>query len=254
MEAPHRDDPSLSEEERLAPLLGKVEACVQKLLEDHKDVTSEHGHWKKVKEKRGITVHLSHEEGNPIKAGKARGLIPGSPKLLLRILQSLDYYPQIDPLYTGGRVVDQFSDRQHEIIYASYSSGFNLVVSPRDFLYLEGRRDFEGDTKVIACISIERDDVPHVKGHVRGHIFESGWVIAPCQPTEAEIKAAGLTGVESDSWCDCLFLAQVDIKGWIPTWLVNRLSGELGDALHRLRKFIKEKGHTVVFEDDGHHS
>jgi hypothetical protein len=24
MEAPHRDDPSLSEEERLAPLLGKV--------------------------------------------------------------------------------------------------------------------------------------------------------------------------------------------------------------------------------------
>jgi hypothetical protein len=36
---------------------------------------------------------------------------------------------------------------------------------------------------------------------------------------------------------------------------VNRLSGELGDALHRLRKFIKEKGHTVVFdEDDGQHS
>ena len=24
-----------------------------------------------------------------------------------------------------------------------------------------GRRDFEGDTKVIACISVERDDVPH---------------------------------------------------------------------------------------------
>jgi hypothetical protein len=99
-----------------------VEACVQKLLEDHKDVASEHGHWKKVKEKRGITVHLRHEEvphlpatfflpfllylfiylfiffleaqGNPIKAGKARGLIPGSPKLLLRILQSLDYYPR----------------------------------------------------------------------------------------------------------------------------------------------------------------
>jgi hypothetical protein len=39
-----------------------VEACVQKLLQDHKDVASEHGHWKKVKEKRGITVHLSHEE------------------------------------------------------------------------------------------------------------------------------------------------------------------------------------------------
>jgi hypothetical protein len=36
---------------------------------------------------------------------------------------------------------------------------------------------------------------------------------------QAEIKAAGLADVESDSWCDCLFLAQVDIKGWIPTWL-----------------------------------
>ena len=85
---------------------------------------------------------------------------------------------------------------------------------------------------------------------MRGHIFESGWVIAPCQPTavrllapsrgdrgaeqkwgfargtlsdacaaQAELKAAGLADVESDSWCDCLFLAQVDIKGWIPTWL-----------------------------------
>jgi hypothetical protein len=46
---------------------------------------------------------------------------------------------EIDPLYTGGRVVSKFSDGKHEIIYASYSSGFNLVVSPRDFLYLEGR-------------------------------------------------------------------------------------------------------------------
>jgi hypothetical protein len=45
---------------------------------------------------------------------------------------------EIDPLYTGGRVVDQFADGKHEIIYAAYSSGFNLVVSPRDFLYLEG--------------------------------------------------------------------------------------------------------------------
>lgn len=45
---------------------------------------------------------------------------------------------EIDPLYSGGRVVEVFSDRQHEIIYASYSSGFNLIVSPRDFLYLEG--------------------------------------------------------------------------------------------------------------------
>ena len=45
---------------------------------------------------------------------------------------------EIDPLYTGGRVVDKFADGKHEIIYAAYSSGFNLVVSPRDFLYLEG--------------------------------------------------------------------------------------------------------------------
>jgi hypothetical protein len=45
---------------------------------------------------------------------------------------------EIDPLYTGGRVVEKFADGKHEIIYAAYSSGFNLVVSPRDFLYLEG--------------------------------------------------------------------------------------------------------------------
>jgi hypothetical protein len=40
----------------------QVESCIQKLLDEHTDVSFEKGRWKKVKEKRAITVHLSHEE------------------------------------------------------------------------------------------------------------------------------------------------------------------------------------------------
>jgi len=232
---------SQEDQSRMSGFYTRVDECNALLMEEW--AGTDEG-WKLVKSKRGVLVHLKHLEASPIKAGKARGLVPGSPALLLRILQSIDYYHEIDPMYAGGRVVEMIDER-HEVIYAAYSTGVQLIVSPRDFIYLEGRRQMDDGTNMIACFSIERDDVPPVKGHVRGHIFESGWVISPVQPSPEDIKQAGLGKVSTNEWCEAMFLARVDVKGWIPTWLVNRLSAEMGEALHRLRKFIQEKGHTI---------
>ncbi len=69
----------------------EAEWVIARLQEEFEDKL--HDLWKKVKEKRGVPVLLKHEEDNPIKAGKALGLMPGHPELLLKILQSLDYYP-----------------------------------------------------------------------------------------------------------------------------------------------------------------
>jgi len=221
----------------LHQVTNRCEEIVALLLEHTKDDES----WTLVKHKKGVMVHIQHEEENPVKSARAKGIVPCSVPIVLRLLQSIDYYPEIDPLYQDGRVVEKLDER-HELLYSSYSSGFDFLISPRDFFYVEGRRKFEDRTRVVACWSIERDDVPPVPGKVRAHIFYSGWVIRPCTPSEEEIEEAELTNVEAEDWCEATFVAQVDIKGWIPTWVVNKLSGTLANSIHQLRRFIAKKG------------
>ena len=51
----------------------------------------------------------------------------------------------------------------------------NLFIIQHFYLHnLSGRRHMEDGTKVVACYSIERDDVPPIKGYVRAHIYHSG--------------------------------------------------------------------------------
>jgi hypothetical protein len=238
--------------ELLQHIKDKTEKTIAKIIQFHEEGEGKAGEefgWRQAKVKKGVYVHVKHEEGDPLTSAKARGIVPGTADLMLRLLQSLDYYPQIDPLYKDGYVYKKFPDGQHEIIYAPYSSGFDLIVSPRDFCYAEGRRDTPEGGKRIAAFSIDHEAIPPVKGHVRAWIYYSGWIINPCQPTEEQLIEAGLQDVKSEYWCETIFVAQVDIKGWIPLWLVNHMCVELGDAIHRLRKFLKDKSHLLVEEE-----
>ena len=160
-------------------------------------------------------------------------------------------------------------DDDHDILYSAYSCGF-FLLSNRDFLYFEGnalflslsshkqhsgRRHHKDGSKVVACFSIERDDVPPVKGYVRAHICHSGWVVKPFE------------GDDGQEWCQATFCAQVDPKGectltvtlcanthhryslqlgWIPHKLVNFFSGELAKTIYNIQEYLEKEKSGII--------
>jgi len=212
----------------------KIEATTAAVL---REAYNDEG-WDLIKDHKGLKIQLRSEENNPIKSAKARSVIPFSPTELFDVLQGLDTYGEVDKLYVGGRVVEHI-DETHEILYAIYSAGI-ILISNRDFLYLESRRHDEDGTKLIICFSVERDDVPEVEGNVRAHIFYSGWILKPYKPTPQERKKFKY-GSESETWCDCLFIGQIDVRGWVPAWIVNQMSKECGSILTNLRKYFQKR-------------
>ncbi|KAL6044384.1 hypothetical protein QOT17_004272 [Balamuthia mandrillaris] len=234
--------------------LAELERTIAK-MQEHLSMGEEG--WRRVRSDQGVVVSINSYDKEAVKSVKASGLFPSSPAVLLRTMSALDYYPKIDPLYAGGRVVAQYADH-HEILYSIYAMG--MLFSPRDFVFLEGRRAYPDGSRILVTRSIEREDVPPVSGHIRGHIHHSGWFVEPCTkkpPTKEEIKEAKLTSLLSEeeeagaaeidgtNWCRATFLAQVDVKGWIPAFVVNAVSGKVGDGLLRLRGFLKDNAKEI---------
>eukprot|EP01087_Luapelamoeba_hula_P021552 TRINITY_DN7565_c0_g1_i2.p1 TRINITY_DN7565_c0_g1~~TRINITY_DN7565_c0_g1_i2.p1 ORF type:complete len:269 (-),score=67.01 TRINITY_DN7565_c0_g1_i2:105-875(-) len=212
------------------PYLERLERAHSSLLlaadESDQHLNQGKGSWKRVLDKKGVTVDVKYEEGVPIASARAKSIIKAPVADVYKFTQSIEFLNDIDPLYMHGRVVETL-DENHDILYSAYSCGV-FILANRDFIYYEGRKHNEDGSKIVTCFSIERDDVPPVKGFVRGHIHYSGWVLRPIND-----------GKETQA----TFSAQADPKGWIPHKLVNFFSGEIAKTMWNIQSFL-EKGHA----------
>jgi len=192
--------------------------------------------WEIVSEQKGIKIFLKNVEENPIKSAKAHGIIKQSPQAIITVIEDLITYKEVDKMFQEGKVVEHFNEL-NEIIYSLYSSGYMLVAN-RDFCYFENRKKDPDGTITISCFSVEHPDCPEVDSVVRGHIFFSGWLLRPIKPTgtpEKVLKHA------NETWTETVFLAQVDPKGWLPIYLINQASQEVGSSIQNIRDFFKNK-------------
>jgi len=232
MEEPKEQKKVLTKQEQLALFEDRVKETINVLRVESKKVDG----WDLSSDQNNIKIYIKNSEENPIKSAKAIGIVKQSPKAIFDLLQDLIAYKEVDKMYQKGRAVETF-DEQNEIMYAHYSSGI-MLVSDRDFCYYEGRIHEEDGTILIACFSVDREDTPEIDGIVRGHIFFSGWLLRPIQPrcVKAKIPIYG-----TDKWTEATFLAQVGPKGWIPTWIVNQASQEVGSSIANIQTFFKNK-------------
>jgi len=185
----------------------------------------------------GVRLSTKVKDDCPIKSGKASGLTKGLPTDILALLSGVEYYSQVDPLFVSGKTLQDI-DADHEILYAHYRTGVPLV-SDRDFVYLEGRIHEENGRKVVAGLSVEHPAGGLVSGRVRAHVYHTGWSIVPVDaPTKEEKLAAGYSESEEGPWCYITFIACVDLKGWIPAWVINQMCGEISKSILSVRKFM----------------
>lgn len=185
--------------------------------------------WKTEKAKDGVVV-----ESRVIP-------LPAGGKKIYRLTGSLDAkadevfnlvikHPE-DAHKWGGDITASFVIRQidenTDIVYNSTSEAGGGMVSSRDFVNLR-RWEKRGDVFVSCNVSVECDEMPPKKEHVRAANGPGGWAIR-----EAEGNPSGT---------EYVWLFDVDLKGWLPQSVIDAaMSFMLFQTGQGLKAYIQEK-------------
>lgn len=104
-----------------------------------------------------------------------------------------------------------------------------LVVGPRDFvIMLHANREPDGTIWALVCESERNDLVPETKGIIRGALPLGGWKLTPNN------------GDPNSTLCS--YIAEIDLKGSIPGFVMNMAIKDQGNQLLKLRKAVIDKG------------
>jgi len=193
----------------------KVKETKEFLNVSSSEVVGENG-WDSIKEVDGVTVSKKIE--GEIHTIRGQTLIAASVDNILTVCKGLDYWPELDPLFKEGHVVQKLDER-HDIICTVYSTNVPLVYD-REFLFIECRpsRDKDG-TQYLITFSIDANKLglavpePLYPGVVRGWVTRGGMKIEP------------LPG-EQQPLCKVTWIIATDPRGWIPQWVINLVSGD----------------------------
>jgi len=186
--------------------------------------------WKPVKVKHGVQLNSKSTEESAIHRFNGRCIVECSDiDWLFKAVAGIVYMKELDPSTVTCTILHSF-DEDHDIIYIRYTAGVPLV-SDRDFVYLENRKQLDDGTKLLVGYSVEDPDDKHTSDCVRGVVHVSGYAMRPGkEPGTIEV----------------LYQLQIDPKGWLPIWLVNMLfldnSIQVFDNMRNLIKKHKKEG------------
>merc|ERR1712157_568248 len=103
------------------------------------------------------------------------------------------------------------------------------MISARDFVDLLRIYKHKSDSIQIASTSIERNDMPKNKGFVRGTVVLSGVLFEKMGAVDIQkhklpklmCKSADDENESVCDWTRIRYIVQTDIKGWIPSSVIN---------------------------------
>jgi hypothetical protein len=166
--------------------------------------------------------------GTGLRKYRATGPLPGAPRDAARLLWDADERMRWDATYAAieqlGAVASDgdaggvgAGGREDEIVLQRLCVRSVLVVSQRDFVCCHMRTDRarDGVIRAVSYAASEEDGLTPVDpAYVRGEVLEgSGWSVRP---------VAGPAGEQHAEMCYTVFL---DLRGWIPHWVVNAAIG-----------------------------
>lgn len=130
-----------------------------------------------------------------------------------------------DTLYIGGRVLSQ---GPHCIVaHAKFRTPPG--ISNRDFCFYNYFSMPDEHTAVSVAWSIQDPACPSSDDFVRGEILVSGYI------------ARDLPNGEG---CELTYVVQVDLKGWLPAWVLNLVAADQADNVTRIADFFKRQAKT----------
>jgi len=197
-----------------------VETCVRQALE--LEVEKD---WQFVKEQNGVRVSSSSKPGSggaQIMRGDAD--LECSMDEFLALMKSIERRKEWDVLVELCRMMEQIDDRSF-FIYLLFKTQW--PVYPRDLVVFGSSKDLEDGRVIVIGISSKHEKCPEVSGVVRAQLVLS-----------ANILKAKTT--RSEPGCSVVYLAEINLNGWIPYSVMNRVSTEAPMVLARINELLKQ--------------
>jgi hypothetical protein len=173
-----------------------------------------------------LTVYRQESENNNINMFKLVCDMEGvEPETLYNVLHDHNYRKVWDKNMIDGIVIELLNST-NEIGY--YSAKFPSPVTNRDFVNQRcWRVDKQKNLWSIINWSVQHKDYPEKQGFVRALSILSGYQME-----------------KIDTGLRFTYMTQTDIKGWIPTWITNKLIGKFvpntATTLYRVAKDYPE--------------
>eukprot|EP01137_Pigoraptor_chileana_P008819 Opistho-2@56171 len=186
-------------------LAAKADEAVAMLLEA--SLATEKDGWIFDGEKNGVRCMRRKPDGSGINCMKGSGRVNAPPKMILEVVDGFKYKKEYDQLFKQGVNAEQL-DELTRVGYMEYIGIW--PTSPRDFVVMQSIRRLPDGGYVLAGVSVEHPDHPELSGFVRANIVCGGFVI---RPVEGEPMKT-----------DLVYVAQVDLRGSIPSAVVNKVT------------------------------
>ena len=184
---------------------------------------TEEGNWTATCTKNDVVVDGKSVEGSALKIARGKTVAKCDMAAVVALVEDAARRGEWDTL-TVKTTVPRVIDDRSRVVYMQSIAQF--PASARDFC-TEVRAAERGDGSFVQiCNSQEpgKEDVPNQKGFVRGQTINSGFVIRQIGEKQTEI----------------VYIMCLDLCGWLPTALVNKVMADGPLALAKLRE-IAEK-------------
>ena len=173
-------------------------------------ITSEYGYTNVINEENCM-IYKKLVEGSPVVLIKCIAKLPYDKDIIFEAIANLEIRKQWDSVFSELRVVNHEGENGAEILYMIIKSPV-FIVSNRDFVQQRKMwKNFPTEkSHIIHFISVESPECPINKKIVRAETVISGYYMEsiPDEP----------------GYCKFGVLSQTDIKGNIPTFLVNKFA------------------------------
>jgi hypothetical protein len=178
--------------------------------------------WSHNADKDGVQIYKREVEGSSITMMKGIAKIKASAADILALTNNLEGRTKWDELLIEASVIETI-DEHHRVCHLKFKSP-SFAVSNRDFILAYADRKNEDGTYQVSAVSTTHDKGDECKGFVRGEIFSSGYYIKPI----------------GDKECECIYIVQLDPKGWVPTMVVNLVATKQPLVLAKMREALEK--------------
>uniref|UniRef100_A0A6B2LKP8 START domain-containing protein n=1 Tax=Arcella intermedia TaxID=1963864 RepID=A0A6B2LKP8_9EUKA len=159
--------------------------------------------WAEQADKKGVKVYQKTAPDGSIML-KGVGTIKAPAGKVLAVLEDIESRGKWDLFFDTGKM-NKLTDTcgSAHLKFKSY-----YTVWARDFTVAMIRQDLENGSSLCIAESVVLPELPETSDCVRGTLDASGFLVEPLSETE----------------CRLTYILQIDLKGWIPTYLSNMVN------------------------------
>lgn len=190
--------------------------------------------WEKIKEENNVIVYCQEIEGADLVMVKTEVVIDANMQLIKSILNDVTNRKNWIPYLSESRILAEYAIEE-KLEYAFFTAPW--PASDRDFVYRQ-RILQNNDKKIVFVMQSEESGLMPLKdGVVRAEMMKSQYTLTTLGDKKTKVE----------------LIFYIDLKGWLPDWIINKIQQVLPYITLRNLKvkaegLVKEKGVPKVRE------